>query len=95
MRFSVLLVLLAIAPAAWCQAAGQDKSSALDVIERCSDSADEETIGLTALEEECPGVTQALELSGYLPMLSSEPTSVISASCVAGIRQRSRKLLER
>lgn len=71
MRCSVLLVLLAIAPAAWCQAAGQDKSSALDVIERCSDSADEETIGLTALEEECPGVTQALELSGYLPLLST------------------------
>lgn len=71
MRFSVFLVLLAIAPAAWCQAAGQDASSALDVIERCSDSADGETIGLTALEEECPGVTQALELSGYLPLLST------------------------
>ena len=71
MRCRVLLVLLAIAPASWCQAAGQDKSSALDVIERCSDSADEETIGLTALEEECPGVTQALQLSGYLPLLST------------------------
>lgn len=71
MRFSVFLVLLAIVPAAWCQAAGQDESSALDVIERCSDSADEETIGLTALEEECPGVTQALDLSGYLPLLST------------------------
>ena len=71
MRFSVFLVLLAIAPAAWCQAAGQDERSALDVIDQCSESADEETIGLTAFEEECPGVTRALEQSGYLPLLSS------------------------
>ena len=71
MRFSVFLVLLAIAPAAWSQAAGQDERSALDVIDRCSESADEETIGLTALEEECPGVTRALEQSGYLSLLST------------------------
>jgi len=70
-RLSVFLVLLAIVPAAWCQAAGQDERSALDVIERCSDSAYEETVGLTALEAECPGVTQALELSGHLPLLST------------------------
>lgn len=72
MRFIVVLVLLATAPAAWCQAAGQDdERSPLDVIERCSDSADEESIGLTALEEKCPGLTRALEQSGYLPLLST------------------------
>jgi hypothetical protein len=71
-RFSVFLVLLAIAPVAWCQAAGQDEErSALDLIESCSDSADEETVGLTALEEECPGLTRALEQSGNLPLLST------------------------
>ena len=71
MRFSVFLVLLATAPAAWSQAVGQDERSALEVIEQCSESADEETIGLTALEEECPGVTRALEQSGYLSLLST------------------------
>ena len=71
MRFIVLLVLLAFAPAAWCQAAGQDEASPLDVIERCNESADEESIGLTALEEECPGLTGALEQSGYLALLST------------------------
>lgn len=71
MRFSVFLVLLAIAPAAWCQAAGQGERSALEVIDQCSESADEETIGLTAFEEECPGVTRALEQSGYLSLLST------------------------
>ena len=71
MRFSVFLVLLAIVPAAWCQAAGQDERSALEVIDQCSESADEETIGLTAFEEECPGVTRALEQSGYLSLLST------------------------
>ena len=71
MRFSVFLVLLAIAPAAWSQAAGQDERPALEVIDQCSASADEETIGLTALEEECPGVTRALEQSGYLSLLST------------------------
>jgi hypothetical protein len=70
-RFIVLLVLLAFAPAAWCQAAGQDEVSPLDVIERCNESADEESIGLTALEEECPGLTGALEQSGYLALLST------------------------
>lgn len=72
MRLIALLVLLAVAPAAWCQAAGQDEErSPLDVIGDCSGSADEETAGLTALEEECPGVTRALEQSGYLPLLST------------------------
>jgi hypothetical protein len=70
-RFIVLLVLLAFAPAAWCQAAGQDEASPLDVIERSNESADEESIGLTALEEECPGLTGALEQSGYLALLST------------------------
>jgi hypothetical protein len=70
-RFSVFLVLLAIAPAAWSQAAGQDERSALEIIDQCSESTDEETIGLTAFEEECPGVTRALEQSGYLSLLST------------------------
>ena len=72
MRFSVFLVLLALAPAAWCQAAGPDEErSPLDLLENCSDSADQETVGLTALEEECPGLTGALEQSGFLPLLST------------------------
>ena len=70
MRSAVFLVLLALAPAAWCQAAGQDERSPLEVIDQC-DSADEESIGLTALEEECPGLTGALEQSGYLALLST------------------------
>jgi len=71
-RFSVFLVLLALAPAAWSQAAGPDEErSPLDLIESCGDSADEESIGLTALEEECPGLTRALEQSGYLALLST------------------------
>ena len=71
MRPSVFLVLLAIASAAWSQAAGRDERPALEVIDQCSESADEDTIGLTAFEEECPGVTRALEQSGYLPLLST------------------------
>ena len=73
MRSIALLVLLAAAPAAWSQAAGhdQERSAPLDVIGDCSDSADEEAVGLTALEEECPGLTRALEQSGYLPLLST------------------------
>ena len=73
MRSIALLVLLAAAPAAWSQAAGhdQERSAPLDIIGDCSDSADEEAVGLTALEEECPGLTRALEQSGYLPLLST------------------------
>jgi hypothetical protein len=70
-RFSVFLLWLAIAPAAWQQAAGQAEGAELQIIDRCSESASDETIGLTALEEECPGVTSALEQSGYLSLLST------------------------
>ena len=68
MRCAVLLVLLAIAPAAWCQAAGQDD---LGFIEECSGKAARDAIGLTALEEKCPGLTAALERTGYLALLST------------------------
>jgi hypothetical protein len=79
-RFSVFLVLLAIAPAAWCQAAGEDEErSPLDLVSSCSDSADEETIGLTTLEEECPGLTRALEQSGYLALLSTSQRDELDA----------------
>jgi len=79
-RLVVLLVLLAAAPAAWCQAAGQDEErSALDVIGDCSDAADEETVGLTALEEECPGLTRALDQSAYLPLLSTTERDALDA----------------
>ena len=80
MRLSVFLVLLAIAPAAWCQAAGQDEErSPLDLIESCSDSAGEDTVGLTALEEECPGLTRALEQSGYLSLLSTSQRDTLDS----------------
>ena len=80
MRCIALLILLAIAPAAWCQAAGQDEEhSPLDLIGDCSDSADEETVGLTALEEECPGLTHAIEQSGYLPLLSTSARDELDA----------------
>jgi hypothetical protein len=70
-RSVVLLVLLATAPAVWCQTAGQDERSALDVIDDCSGSAHEDTYGLTDLESECPGLTRALEEARYLPLLSA------------------------
>lgn len=71
MRSIVCLVLLAVAPAVWCQTAGPDERSAIDIIDKCSDAADEDTIGLEALEDECPGLTHALEESGYLALLST------------------------
>ena len=71
MRFSVFLLLLLAAPAVWSQTAGQDERSPLDVIDSCIDSATEEATGLTKLEEDCPGLTSALEQSGYLALLST------------------------
>lgn len=87
MRFIVALVLLATAPAAWCQAAGQDERSPLAVIEKCSDSADEDSIGLKALEEECPGLTRALEQSGYLPLLSTTSRDELDAFDLSDVLQ--------
>ena len=86
MRSVVLLVLLAVAPAAWCQAAGpNEERSALDVIDRCSDSADDDSFGLTALEEECPGLTRALEESGYLQLLSTSEREDLSLFKLADV----------
>jgi hypothetical protein len=70
-RSIVLLILLAIAPAVWCQAVGDVARSAVDLIDDCSESATEDTIGLTDLESVCPGLTTALENSGYLALLST------------------------
>ena len=77
MRSIVLLLLLAIAPAAWCQTAGDAARSAVDLIDDCSDSATEDTIGLTDLESACPGLTSALEDSGYLPLLSTSERAAL------------------
>ena len=79
MRCVALLLLLAAAPAVSSQTAGQDERSAIDVIERCGDSADEDAIGLTSLEEECPGLTGALEASGYLALLSTAERAELDA----------------
>ncbi len=81
------LVLLAIAPAAWCQAAGQDERSPIEVIEECSSSAAEDSIGLTALEEECPGLTRALEQSGYLALLSTASRDGLNAYDLSDLLQ--------
>jgi hypothetical protein len=87
-RFSVFLVLLAVASGARGAAAGQDEErSPLDVIERCSDSADDESTGLTALEEECPGLTRALEQSGYLPLLSTVQRDALDAYDLSDLLQ--------
>lgn len=69
MRSVVFLVLLAVAPAVWCQTAGPDERPSIASIEKCSNTADEDAVGLEALEDECPGLTQALDESGYLALL--------------------------
>jgi hypothetical protein len=70
-RLPLCLFVLATAPAAWPQAAGEDDRFAADIIAECSESASEDAVGLTQLEQECPGLTAVLEESGYLPLLSS------------------------
>jgi hypothetical protein len=70
-RSIVLLILLAFAPAAWCQAAGETAHAAVDLIADCSQSVKEDRVGLTDLESACPGLTRALEEAGYLPLLST------------------------
>lgn len=87
MRFIVLVVLLTVAPAAWSQAAGEGERSTLDVIEDCSQSASEETYGLTDLEKECPGLRRALEESGYLALLSDDVREVLHVYDLADLLQ--------
>jgi hypothetical protein len=70
-RSIVLLILLATAPAVWSQAAGEAARSPVDRIADCSHSAKEDAVGLTDLENACPGLTSALEEAGYLPLLST------------------------
>jgi len=70
-RAIVLLILLAMTPAAWSQAADEAARSAVDRIADCSHSAKDDTLGLTDLESACPGLTRALEEAGYLALLST------------------------
>lgn len=90
MRFTAVLMLLSIAPAAWSQVAGRDDASAGDVIGNCAETADEEA-GIAELEAACPGLTRALEESGYLPLLTPAQHDGLSAYDLAGLQQ----LLER
>jgi hypothetical protein len=83
-RCIVLLVLLSVAPAVWSQTAGD---AAVKVIEHCSDSASEDTYGLGDLESECPGLTQALEDLGYLPLLSSAAREVLQVYDLSDVLQ--------
>lgn len=68
MRRVLLLILLSVASAAWGQAT--DERAPLDLIDECSGAAADDAVGLTALEDECAGLTTALEQSGYMALLS-------------------------
>jgi hypothetical protein len=69
-RGALFVLLLTIASAASPQAA--DVADApIDQVVRCGNAAPADAIGLTALEEACPGLTEALDRSGYLAYLSA------------------------
>jgi hypothetical protein len=80
-------VLLSVAPAAWCQAAGEGERTGMDLIDDCSESASEETYGLTDLEKECPGLTSALEETGYLALLAEDVRKVLHVYDLADLLQ--------
>ncbi|MGH8188417.1 MAG: hypothetical protein ACREUC_17795, partial [Steroidobacteraceae bacterium] len=71
MRFTAFLLVLAGTPAVWAQTAGPGDGSGADIIASCAETQIEDT-GLTALETQCPGLTEALDESGYLPFISAE-----------------------
>lgn len=58
-------------PAVWAQTAGPGDSSGADIIASCADTRVEDP-GLAALEAQCPGITEALEASGYLPFIPAK-----------------------
>ena len=84
MRCILLLILLSVAPAVWSQTAGDDAGK---VVEHCSDEASDETYGLTDLEKECPGLTDALEKLGYLQLLSSGTRDALHVYDLADLLQ--------
>jgi len=89
-RSAFFLLLLASAPAAWSQAVDADRSPA-GIIDACGESASEDIVGLTALEQACPGLTDALEKTGYLPLLSADQRDALGADDLVDlglIRQR-------
>jgi hypothetical protein len=70
MRALFISFLLSASFAQAQESAASDPSfDAAFVIARCGESADPEVVGLEALEQECPGLTRALEESGLAPHL--------------------------
>lgn len=69
MRYALLISLFIGAPAVWSQTAGMPEQS-WELIRACSEHADAGSIGVTELEQECPGIQAALAQSGYTPYLS-------------------------
>lgn len=65
---------------AFCAAAATaDGSTGTDLISECALAADADAEGLSALETSCPGLTESLGESGYLPYLSPEQRAALRA----------------
>jgi hypothetical protein len=83
----MLLRLLAICGCLWaCNAFSQVSASndAAQVLFECAGREHASEVGLTALEQACPGVTAALERQGDLALLSHDQVEQLSAN---GLRQ--------
>jgi hypothetical protein len=85
-RLTAFLLVLAGMPAVWAQTAGPGDGSGADIIASCAETKADEP-GLTALEAKCPGITAALEKSGYLPFIPAEEHGKLYSYQIADLHE--------
>lgn len=88
MRIGAFILLL------WAAAAGSREAkpaAAADTIASCIRQADDADVGIDALEAACPGLTHALDESGYGALLNETERQYLTRSSLEDLQQVARR----
>jgi hypothetical protein len=97
LRACLAVALLLVAPMALSQEtqsheaqmraqSSSPEDDARQLLGRCADSLDDESIGLEALEDECPGLEEAIERLGFMPLLSDKQRDQLDLNSLKELR---------
>ncbi|MBL8266219.1 DUF4129 domain-containing protein [Steroidobacter sp.] len=82
MRVAALVLILWAAPAALAQ----DTSSARRVLDTCIETLGAEVVGLEDMEEPCPGIAQALQQLGIVPLFPETQHDLLTRNGLVNLR---------
>lgn len=87
---ALLVVLLALAGVVRAQSAPAYE----ELIQRCSEQAPTDAVGIAALEAQCPGLEAALAESGYAPFISEGQLALLTVHGLVDLRRLAQRYRE-